>query len=82
MLKRDDRVILAHVVIDPDAWYDHAVRRFGEEIANKHLAEKVARWIGNYEAAVARGAYKTRAERELEEITRKGAQPNENTQPT
>ena len=64
MLKRDDRVILAHVVVDPDAWYEHAVRQFGEEVADKHLAAKIARWKGDYEAAVARVGYKTRAERE------------------
>jgi len=65
-LSAEDRAVLAHVVIDPDAWVAHAAKTFGEEKAQVALAEKVARWQPDYLSAVAAEGedYKTRAERD------------------
>lgn len=63
----EQRAVLAHVVVDPDAWYAHAVSFFGQALADKHLAAKVARWTPDYEAAQAKGGYQTRATRDIEE---------------
>lgn len=60
----EQRAVLAHVVVDPDAWYAHAVSHFGAEIAAQHLAAKVARWMPDYEPKASAVDYKTRAERE------------------
>ena len=66
--------VLAHVVVDPVAWWTHVGSCDGSNgkmalDAEACLAEKVQRWSGKYEAALARdGAdYQTRAEREAEE---------------
>lgn len=66
MLTEKHLAVLAHVVLDPDAWYAHAVETLGEEKGLGALEAKVARWKVQYEAAKAKeGAnYKTRAERE------------------
>ncbi len=66
-MTNEQRAVLAHVVIDPDAWLAHAVATFGEEKAAEMLAEKVERWQPDYDAAVALPGYKTRAEREAAE---------------
>lgn len=58
----DQRAVLAHVVVDPDAWYAHAVKHFGADLAQKHLAAKVARWRPHYEGAKQQAGYKTRAQ--------------------
>lgn len=60
----DDRAVLSHVVVDPDAWYAHAVETFGKECADRCLLAKVARWRSEYERESASPDYKTRAERE------------------
>lgn len=66
----EQKAVLAHVVTDPDAWYSHAVSALGEKRAFAALAEKVARWTADYEAARRDlgDAYKTRAERDAEGI--------------
>ena len=63
----EQKLVLAHVVIDPDAWYQHAINTFGQEKANQFLAEKVARHKPAYEQAIKKPGYKNRAEREAEE---------------
>ena len=63
-LTQEERDILAHVVVDPDAWVAHAVSVRGEEQAVKDLAAKVARWKPEYEKAKESIDYKTRAERD------------------
>lgn len=63
----DQRAVMAHVVMDPDAWLAHAVATFGEEKAAQFLDEKVERHRDAYEAAAAQPGYQTRAEREAEE---------------
>ena len=66
-LTTNERAVLAHVVVDPDAWWAHACAapNVSEEAA---LAGKVSRWQPEYDAAVlTQGqAYQTRAQREEE----------------
>lgn len=52
--------ILAHVVIDPQGWADHALATIGAEAVDA----KVDRYRAEYLAARDRPGYKTRAERE------------------
>lgn len=66
MLTENQRAVLAHVVVDPDAWYAHAIAHFGQVIADVQLATKVARWQAIYEAESVKPGYKTRVEREAE----------------
>lgn len=63
-MTREQKAVLAHVVVDPDAWYAHVLARFGEERAAQALADKVARWRPQYEMSKAAPGYKTRAERD------------------
>lgn len=67
-----DRACLAHIVVDSDAWYDHALKTFGEQKAEAMLAEKVERWWAEYTRDSVKPDYKTRLQREatLEAITR------------
>lgn len=51
-LSTQDRAVLAHVVMDPDGWWAHAVSTLGETKAAQALAQKVARWKPHYEAAL------------------------------
>ena len=63
-LTENERAVLAHVVIDPDAWWAHAnaVAGINEEAA---LAGKVERHQAAYDQAKAEnGGYQTRAQRE------------------
>lgn len=62
MLSSRDQAVLAHVVLDPEAWATHATAEVGPEA----VQQKVKRWERDYDAAVAaEGAlYKTRAQRE------------------
>jgi hypothetical protein len=67
-----ERAVLAHVVIDPDAWWTHASSRDGSNGSRaidgeRALAEKVARWGSEYDAKLAAGNYKNRAVRQAEE---------------
>lgn len=66
MLTDEQRAVLAHIVIDPDAWLAHAVDTFGPDAGERFLAAKVAGATPDYLAArAALGAdYRTRAERE------------------
>ena len=65
-LSKEDREVLAHVVVDPDAWLAHAVETFGEEQATVFLAQKVDRWNPEYLAQKDLPNYKTRIERDAE----------------
>lgn len=73
-LTTNELAVLAHVVLDPVAWWEHAQSKDGSDgkralNAEAGLVAKVQRWSGEYEAALARdGAdYQTRLEREEEE---------------
>lgn len=59
-LTSEQLAILAHVVIDPQGWADHAADTVGP---NAVLA-KIEKYRTEYEAAVVLPGYKTRAERE------------------
>jgi len=76
-----ETAVLAHVVVNPVAWWTHACSRDGSD--GKHaidaeaaLAAKVARRANQYDAAVAAdGAdYQTRAERDAAELAAEQAQ--------
>ena len=70
-LTTNERAVLAHVVFEPVAWWEHVQSKDGSDgkralNAEACLAAKVQKYSGEYEAALARdGAdYKTRSERE------------------
>ena len=63
-MTKSDFDCLAHVVVDPQAWYDHAVKTFGEARAEAMLAAKVERHWADFVTESARPDYKTRLERE------------------
>jgi len=62
----EDKAVLAHVVLDPDAWLAHAVKTFGEEKATVFLKQKVDRWRPEYLAQKDLPDYKNRVERDAE----------------
>ena len=66
VITEEQRAVMAHVVVDPDAWIDHAVATFGEAMAAVFLENKVARHRAYYEEKSAAPGYKTRAERDAE----------------
>lgn len=53
--------ILAHVVVDPQAWADHAEATFGAEI----ILAKIDKYQTEYLSAKDQPGYKTRAGREV-----------------
>lgn len=61
----DDKKVLAHVVIDPEAWIAHALKTGND----KTVKAKVDTWRPVCEAEKARlgDAYKTRAQREAKD---------------
>jgi hypothetical protein len=59
-LSTEDRAILAHVVIDPDAWVAHAIETVGEQA----VTAKIEKYRADYLAQKDLAGYKTRAERE------------------
>lgn len=63
-MTKSDLDCLAHVVIDPQAWYDHVIKTFGEARAEAMLAAKVERHWENYVQESAKPDYKSRLERE------------------
>ena len=65
-MTKSDFDCLAHIVVDPQAGYDHVVKTFGEPKTEAMLAAKVERHWQSYVTESAKVGYKTRAERELE----------------
>lgn len=71
-MTNDERAILSHVVVDPDAWWAHAqvwaTAKYGKELgaatARLALTNKVAKWRPDAERDRMKPNYKTRAERE------------------
>jgi len=59
---KEDRAILAHVVVDPDEWVAHALATVGEGA----VTAKIAKYKPDYLAQKDTPGYKTRAEREAE----------------
>ena len=67
-----ERLVLAHVVLNPDSWWAHASSRDGSDgtriiDGESALANKVARWGPEYDTALAAGDYKNRVVRQAEE---------------
>ena len=67
-LSEEDKVVLAYVVIDPDAWLAHAVKTFGKEQATIFLKQKVDRWRPEYLAKKVLPGYKNRVERDKDAL--------------
>lgn len=67
MLTTRQRAVLAHVVLDPDAWLAHAESVFGEDRAAELMRQKVERWTPDYNAVKARqgASYRRRANRSI-----------------
>ena len=72
-LTENERCVLAHVVVAPDAWWEHATNwaKIDEEAA---LAAKVARWKPGYDEECHNPDYKTRAVRQAEEDQQNAAE--------
>ena len=62
-LSIEDKAILAHVVIDPDAWVSHALTTVGE----RAVTAKIERWRPHYEAEKDKPGYMNRVQRDAEE---------------
>ena len=71
-LTADERVVLAHVVEDPDGWWAHCQNVAGDK-AEDHLLAKLNKWHQSYLDAKDDPEYKNRAEREA--IERAKPQP-------
>lgn len=58
----EQREVVAMVVLDPDEWMQNAINVFGEEKATENLVLKVAKYQAQYNASIAAGTYKTKAQ--------------------
>lgn len=56
--------VLAHVVIDPNAWYEHVCNRYDEVSARIMMEQKVSKHSAAYKEAASKPGYKTRSELE------------------
>ena len=65
------RAVLAYIVVDPGAWYQHAVNEFGQQLADTHLQAKVSRWADEHARESRKQGYKTRAERDADEAAQR-----------
>ena len=65
VLTDNERAVLAHVVVDPVVWWEHAQTN-GSVDAEASLLAKVMRYQGAYNTALIAGGknYQTRAERD------------------
>ncbi|MBI4185291.1 MAG: hypothetical protein HY521_14965 [Proteobacteria bacterium] len=61
-MNENERAVLAHVVVDPDAWWAN-VQATHPGRAEAILAGKVARWQGSYDAVKDHPNYQDRASR-------------------
>ena len=59
-LSVEDKAILAHIVMDPDAWVEHALATVGEQA----VTAKIEKYKADYLAKKDLPGYQTRAERE------------------
>ena len=65
-MMKTDFDCLANVVVDPQAWYDHAVKELGQQKADAALSAKVERWWQEWKQESAKPGYLTRAQREAQ----------------
>ena len=63
-LSVEDKAILAHIVMDPDAWVSHALITVGEWA----VTAKIEKYRADYLAKKDLPGYQSRAEREDERI--------------
>ena len=61
-LSAEDKAILAHVVVDPDAWISHALATVGKQA----VTAKIEKYRADYLAKKDLPGYQTRAEREAD----------------
>ena len=64
--------VLAHVVIDPQAWWNHCLANHPDP--ENALEQKVLSWQDKYDLEKQNPNYKNRTQRELEQITERAAQ--------
>jgi len=64
-----DRAVLAHMVVDVDAWVAHAEA----EVGVNAVTEKIARHSAAYDAAAALPGYQNRVERDAAEAAEAAA---------
>jgi hypothetical protein len=74
-LMTEDRAVLAHMVVDPDAHITHALTAMGQEAGEAAVRAKIERHRESYLAEKRRlgAAYKTRSQRDAEEEGRRTA---------
>lgn len=65
-LTNEERAILAHVVVDVDAWVAHALSSFGQEAGEVAVRAKIESHRAAYLAAKDLPGYQTRAEQEAD----------------
>ena len=66
-LTQEDKAVLAHVVVDPGVWVEHALKTVGESA----VLAKIERWKPDYLTKKDLPDYKNRAERDAAEIASK-----------
>ena len=67
-LTTKEHEVLAHIVVDPDAWWAHASKPERKTPAEDALAAKVTRWKPKYDQENGKAGYKNRAVRNQEEL--------------
>jgi len=65
-LSAEERAVLAHMVLNPEGWWNHICLMFTQAQAESQLSERVGRWKPDYQAAVTLPGYRTRAQRGAE----------------
>jgi len=68
ILTQEQKDVLGHMVIDPQAWADNAEKHSGLEKATKNMLAKVKKHKPDYDKCLSEGNYKNRAVRESEII--------------
>ena len=68
ILTEEQLNILNHVVVDGQAWADHAEKTFTSEKANEAMLAKVATHKLAYEKELAKGSYLNRKQRDDEQV--------------
>ena len=66
ILTQEQLNVLNNVVVDGQAWADHAENKFGLDKATVMLGKKVAKHKPKYDADVLAGDYKTRSQEDEE----------------
>lgn len=67
ILLDEDKAILAHIVIDPQRWADHAAATIGD----KSVRSKIDKYRESYLSEKDMAGYKNRKQREVDAIIKK-----------